>query len=81
MLMLRCGLRVEEVAKLTLVAIDFKRSQLFVFEGKGGKGRVVYLSRDAKSMLEEYLRNRPSSRSKKVFFYWHKTPLDFSSKK
>lgn len=66
-LMLRCGLRVEEVAKLTLAAIDFKRSQLFVFEGKGGKGRVVYLSRDAKGMLEEYLRNRPSFRTKKVF--------------
>ena len=67
MLMLRCGLRVEEVAKLTLAAIDFVRSQLFVFEGKGGKGRVVYLSRDAKSMLGEYLRNRPSSRTQKVF--------------
>lgn len=66
-LMLRCGLRVEEVAKLTLAAIDFVRSQLFVFEGKGGKGRVVYLSRDAKSMLEEYLRNRPSSRTQKIF--------------
>jgi integrase len=66
-LMLRCGLRVEEVAKLTLAAIDFVRSQLFVFEGKGGKGRVVYLSRDAKGMLEDYLRNRPSSRTQKVF--------------
>ena len=73
MLMLRCGLRVEEVAKLTLAAIDFKRSQLFVFEGKGGKGRVVYLSRDAQSMLEEYLRNRPPSRSKRVFLVEEKT--------
>ena len=73
MLMLRCGLRVEEVAKLTLAAIDFKRSQLFVFEGKGGKGRVVYLSRDAQSILEEYLRNRPPSRSKRVFLVEEKT--------
>ena len=73
MLMLRCGLRVEEVAKLTLAAIDFKRSQLFVFEGKGGKGRVVYLSRDAQSMLEEYLRKRPPSRSKRVFLVEEKT--------
>lgn len=73
MLMLRCGLRVEEVAKLTLAAIDFKRSQLFVFEGKGGKGRVVYLSRDAKSMLEEYLRKRPPSRTKRVFLVEEKT--------
>ena len=67
MLMLRCGLRVEEVAKLTLPAIDFVRSQLFVFEGKGGKGRVVYLSHDAKNMLEEYLQARPPSRCKRVF--------------
>ncbi len=67
MLMLRCGLRVEEVTKLTLPAIDFVRSQLFVFEGKGGKGRVVYLSRDAKNMLEEYLQARPPSRCKRVF--------------
>ncbi len=73
MLMLRCGLRVEEVAKVTLPAIDFVRSQLFVFEGKGGKGRVVYLSRDAKNMLEEYLRNRPPARSKRVFLVEEKT--------
>ena len=73
MLMLRCGLRVEEVAKLTLAAIDFKRSQLFVFEGKGGKGRVVYLSRDAQSTLEEYLRKRPSSRTKRIFLVEEKT--------
>jgi len=72
-LMLRCGLRVEEVAKLTLSAIDFVRSQLFIFEGKGGKGRVVYLSRDAKKMLEEYLRARPPSRCKRVFLVEERT--------
>jgi site-specific recombinase XerD len=73
MLMLRCGLRVEEVAKLTLPAIDFVRSQLFVFEGKGGKGRVVYLSRDAKKMLEEYLQVRPPSRNKRIFLVEERT--------
>jgi site-specific recombinase XerD len=73
MLMLRCGLRVEEVAKLTLAAIDFVRSQLFVFEGKGGKGRVVYLSRDAKSMLEQYLQKRPPSRTQRLFLVEEKT--------
>ena len=46
-LMLRCGLRVEEVAKLTLAAMDLKRAQVFVFHGKGAKDRVVYLSKDA----------------------------------
>ena len=73
MLMLRCGLRVEEVAKLTLPAIDFVRYQLFVFEGKGGKGRVVYLSRDAKNTLDEYLQARPPSRCKRVFLVEERT--------
>ena len=67
MLMLRCGLRVEEVAKLTLPALDLRRSQLFIHEGKGAKDRVVYLSHDAYHALIEYLKVRPSSRAKRVF--------------
>jgi len=67
MLMLRCGLRVEEVAKLTMAALDLPRSQLFVYEGKGVKDRVVYLSNDAYKTLVHYLEARPSSRAKKVF--------------
>jgi site-specific recombinase XerD len=76
MLMLRCGLRVEEVSKLTLPAIDLIRSQLFIFEGKGRKGRVVYLSQDAKRALEEYLLTRPPSRTKMVFLVEEKTHRD-----
>ena len=57
MLMLRCGLRVEEVAKLTLAALDLRRSQLFVYQGKGNKGRVVYVSHDAKEALTDYLQS------------------------
>jgi len=34
MLMLRCGLRVEEVAQLTVGALDLPRSQLFVYRAK-----------------------------------------------
>jgi site-specific recombinase XerD len=60
MVMLRCGLRVEEIAKLSIDAIDLKRRQLFVFNGKGGKDRVVYLSEDAQSLLEAYLKKRVS---------------------
>ncbi len=67
MLMLRCGLRVEEVAKLTLAAVDLRRAQLFVYEGKGAKDRVVYLSHDAHKALVAYLETRPSSRAKRVF--------------
>ena len=67
MLMLRCGLRVDEVANLTLAALDLKRSQLFVLNGKGGKDRVVYISKDAGSALVRYLKIRLSSRAKKIF--------------
>jgi len=67
MLMLRCGLRVEEVARLTLAALDLRRAQLFVYKGKGAKDRVVYLSHDAHKTLVGYLQARPSSRVKRVF--------------
>ena len=68
MLMLRCGLRVEEVAHLSLDAIDYRQSRLFVYNGKGGKDRVVYISNDASEALAEYLRvRRPLIKTKRVF--------------
>jgi site-specific recombinase XerD len=67
MLMLRCGLRVEEVARLKLAALDLRRRQLFVLQGKGAKDRVVYLSNDAYEALVQYLQVRPASRVKEVF--------------
>ena len=60
MVMLRCGLRVEEVSRLTIDALDLPRSRLFVANGKGAKDRVVYLSKDARSSLEAYLKLRTS---------------------
>ena len=66
-LMLRCGLRVEEVADLTLGAIDLKQCRLMVLNGKGSKDRVVYISDDAAAALDAYLKLRRHSRMKKVF--------------
>jgi len=66
-LMLRCGLRVEEVARLTVASLDLKRAQVFVYHGKGAKQRVVYLSRDAYQALLAYLKVRPFSRAKRLF--------------
>jgi len=66
-LMLRCGLRVEEVSNLTLGAIDLKHRRLIVQQGKGGKGRVVYISSDAHDALKFYLKLRSSNRTKRVF--------------
>jgi site-specific recombinase XerD len=66
-LMLRCGLRVEEVAKLTLGAVDLKGRRILVRQGKGGKDRVVYISDDAADALNAYLKARSYYRVKKVF--------------
>lgn len=73
MLMLRCGLRVQEVADLTVDAIDHQRKQIFVSKGKGGKDRVVYMSEDARSALLAYLSKR--SPKGKRFFLVQKGPL------
>lgn len=40
MLMLRCGLRVEEAANLSLGSIDIKRRTLHIQDGKGAKDRI-----------------------------------------
>ena len=65
--MLRCGLRVEEVANLTIGAIDLKRRRIFVHNGKGSKDRVVYISNDAYHALANYLKIRSTSKAKEVF--------------
>lgn len=67
MLMLRCGLRVDEVANLTIGALDLKRRKIIIAKGKGGKGRVVYISNDALDALVRYLRLRISMRTKSLF--------------
>jgi site-specific recombinase XerD len=73
MLMLRCGLRVEEVSRLTVDAVELPRNRLFVANGKGRKDRVVYLSKDARFALDAYLTRR-SSKAKHMFLV-QKGPL------
>lgn len=66
MVMLRCGLRVQEVAQLSVDAVEYQRRQIVVSNGKGGKDRVVYMSEDARSTLLAYLEQR-SSKAKGLF--------------
>jgi site-specific recombinase XerD len=73
LLMLRCGLRVEEVARLTVDAVEYRKKQVFVASGKGAKDRVVYLSDDARLALEAYTQRR-SSKARKMFLV-QKGPL------
>lgn len=67
MLMLRCGLRVEEVANLSLDAVDYLNNQIVVRRGKGAKDRVAYISNDAADALAAYLQVRQSTRERKIF--------------
>ncbi|MGC9975348.1 MAG: tyrosine-type recombinase/integrase [Syntrophales bacterium] len=67
MLMLRCGLRVGEVANLTFPAIDFERKSIIVLNGKFRRDRIVYMSDDTIDSLHTYIKIRPSSRTRNVF--------------
>jgi site-specific recombinase XerD len=67
MLMLRCGLRVEEVSNLSPAAMDLRRRRIYILNGKGSKDRVTYASKDAYDALMQYLKLRPRSRAKRVF--------------
>ena len=67
MLMLRSGLRVEEVANLTLSAINVRLQSIIIYDPKWGKDRVAYVSDDALQALLDYLRVRPASKTKNIF--------------
>lgn len=68
LLMLRCGLRIGEVAGLQMADLflseDYPR---LVVRGKGSRERGVYLSPGAKAGLQDYLAERPSCKSEFVF--------------
>jgi len=68
MLMLRCGFRVGEVAKLSLRVIDFEKRKILILNGKGPKDRIVYFSNDTYTAIQDYLEVRPSTRVQKLFF-------------
>ena len=67
-LMLRCGLRISEVANLQMADMfldeDFPR---LVVHGKGSRERAVYLSPQAERSLRSWLSERPMVKSEFVF--------------
>ena len=68
LLMLRCGLRISEVASLRMsdLYLDETRPRI-VAHGKGGKDRSVYLSHRAELALRAYLALRPRVASDALF--------------
>jgi len=79
-LMLRCGLRISEVAILQLadLYLDEEYPRL-VARGKGSKERGVYLSKQAEASLREYLAERPSVKSEFVFLSYLEDGLSTTS--
>ena len=68
LLMLRCGLRISEVANLLLS--DLYLGETFprmLIRGKGSRQRGVYLSPQAQRAVQAYLAKRPASPSEHVF--------------
>jgi site-specific recombinase XerD len=67
-LMLRCGLRISEVAHLLLSDLFLDEpSPRLVVRGKGSRERAVYLSSQAERALRNYLKIRPATTSDFVF--------------
>jgi site-specific recombinase XerD len=79
-LMLRCGLRIGEVAELRMadVCISEEYPRL-VARGKGSKERSVYLSKQAKNTLQEYLSEREKTSSEFVFLSYQHHGLSTTS--
>jgi site-specific recombinase XerD len=74
LLMLRCGLRVSEVARLRLADLDWEQQSIRIDQGKGRKDRLVYLSADALAALRTCLTVRPAVVPDGLVFWNQKRP-------
>ena len=66
-LMLRCGLRVEEVARLEMDDLDLLGQRLTIRDPKNRRDRVVYLALDALQIIKAYLAERGKVECAQVF--------------
>jgi site-specific recombinase XerD len=69
LVMLRCGLRVSEVAQLKLEQIDWEQQGLRLLQGKGRKDRHVYMSPDLVASLHQCLEQHPGARAQGYVFW------------
>lgn len=74
-LMLRFGLRVEEVANLTLGAIDYGCNQIMVKCGKCAKDRIVFINIAAAEALAAYFYRHDRQRSSRESFWSKKAGI------
>ena len=69
LVMLRCGLRVSEVAQLKLEQIDWEQQALHIVQGKGRKDRRVYMSPDAVASIQQCLEPHPGAQG---YVFWNR---------
>jgi site-specific recombinase XerD len=69
LVILRCGLRVSEVAQLKLEHIDWEQQALRVVQGKGRKDRRVYMSPDAAASVQQCLAQHPGAQAQGYVFW------------
>jgi site-specific recombinase XerD len=69
LVILRCGLRVSEVAQLKLEHIDWEQQALHVVQGKGRKDRRVYMSPDAVASVQQCLAQHPGAQTQDSVFW------------
>lgn len=74
LLMLRCGLRVSEVARLPPADLDWEQQSLRIMQGKGRKDRIVYVAPDALAALRTCGEVRPAVVPEVVLFWNQKRP-------
>ena len=75
-LMLKGGLRVSEVAKLTMSDLFLKeRKPRIQVMGKNSKERSIYLSKRAAQTLKKWLKKRPSTDCNAVFLTYKNTAI------
>jgi site-specific recombinase XerD len=69
LVILRCGLRVSEVARLKLEQIDWEQHALHIVQGKGRKDRRVYMSPDAVASVQQCLAQHPGGQAQSYVFW------------
>jgi len=69
LVILRCGLRVSEVAQLKLEQIDWEQQALRIVQGTGRKDRCVYMSPDAVASVQQCLEQHPGARAQGYVFW------------
>jgi site-specific recombinase XerD len=69
LVLLRTGIRVGELLRLTVADVDLAQSALYIQQGnKNDRGRVVYLADDARQALAVWLKERQPFNVKPLFF-------------